>query len=286
MINFSLFLNATHPKGIIQIIHGMGEHTGRYKNLAHFFNSQGYIIVGQDHPGHGEDAYNNGVLGNINGDFRDIVFRQISVTNWLIDTYPELPIFIFGHSMGSFIAQEHMKRGQTHIRGYILSGSSYKDALWFFGQFLAYFFKGSEKTPLLHNLFFLKANSKISQPKTHYDWLSRDEEVIKRFENDYLTKFYYTGNFYYNFLSFLNQLYSEKSFKNVPRSVSIFIISGEEDPIGKYGKKVKELKKFYEKLNFSDISFKLYPSARHELHNELNRNEVFEVILQWFNRIV
>lgn len=114
-------------------------------------------------------------------------------------------------------------------------------------------------------------------------WLSRDIEEVKTYCNDDLCDFTYSSSFYSDFFYFLNRLYLPTSFKDINRDLPIYIISGDMDPVGRYGKGVTQLKEFYERLNFKNVQYKLYPNARHELHNEINRDEVFFNIEKWLN---
>lgn len=284
MMNYSLILDTPRPIGIIQIIHGMHEHSRRYMELARYLNSRGFIIAALDHAGHGQRVENLDDLGRVECDFKRIVFEQLSLTNWLIDKFPHTPIFVYGHSMGSFIAQEHMKHNQSSVKGYILSGSSYKYFMWKVGRFVSLFLKSPEKSALLKKLVFMRANSRIKDPKTPYDWLSRDDKAVEEYMNDKFCSFTYTGDFYHNFFKFINSLYEQKSFSHVRRTLSVLILSGTGDPIGGYGKRAETLKKFYEFMNFHNVQLILYEGFRHELHNEIGKEKVFDDIFQWCQR--
>ena len=143
----------------------------------------------------------------------------------------------------------------------------------------------NRRAHLIKKLVFLNSNSKVKSEYYYNEnsWLSRDIEEVKTYCNDDLCDFTYSSSFYSDFFYFLNRLYLPTSFEKINRDLPIYIISGDMDPVGRYGKGVIQLKEFYERLNFKNVQYKLYPNARHELHNEINRDEVFFNIEKWLN---
>lgn len=276
-------------KGVIQIIHGMSEHKKRYEHFFKFFTERGYLVFLHEHLHHGTNNLSQEKLGIFENDFPKLIEEQIEYTKKLKEEYPELPLYIFGHSMGSFIAQEHMKSCSTMVEGYILCGSCYESKiLWKAGEVLSCLMDKiyrNRRAHFIKKLVFLNSNSKV---KSEYylnenSWLSRDMEEVKKYCADELCDFTYSSSFYSSFFVFLNKLYKKESFSSVPKGYPIFIISGDMDPVGRYGKGVLELEKFYKEMGFENINCRLYKNARHELHNEINRNEVFKDIEQWIN---
>ncbi|WP_177163029.1 alpha/beta fold hydrolase [uncultured Fusobacterium sp.] len=278
-----------HIKGIIQIIHGMSEHKDRYKHLFKYFSNRGYLVTIKEHLHHGHNNTSQEKIGIFENDFQQLIIDQVNYTKELKEIYPNTPIYIFGHSMGSFIAQEHMKQCYNIVNGYILCGSCYKTPfLWKLAEYLSFFMNKiykNKRAYFIKKLVFLNSNSKVKS-KYYYNensWLSRDIEEVKNYSNDELCDFTYSSSFYSDFFYFLNRLYISVSFKNIDRKLPIYIISGDMDPVGRYGKGVIQLNNFYKKLNFTNVQCKLYSNARHELHNEINRDEVFFNIDKWLN---
>ena len=276
-------------KGIIQIIHGMSEHKKRYEHFFNFFAERGYLVFLHEHLHHGNNNISQEKLGIFENDFPKLIEDQINYTKKLKEKYPELPLYIFGHSMGSFIAQEHMKSCSSIADGYILCGSCYESRLlWKSGEILSCLMNKlykNKRAYFIKKLVFLNSNKKV---KSEYyfnenSWLSRDIEEVKKYSSDELCDFTYSSSFYSGFFIFLNKLYKKNSFSAISRDYPIFIIAGDMDPVGRYGKGILELEKFYKNMKFKNISCTLYHNARHELHNEINRNEVFEDIEQWIN---
>lgn len=266
----------------------MSEYSKRYMDFADFLNRNRYIVVLSDHRGHGEDALKNGTLGAFSGSFDILVFDQVNISKKLKEQFPNLPIYILGHSMGSFIAQKHMKVYSKEKFSYIFMGSCYeRKFMTFIGKILfksISFFTNNPKK-IFNNIIFLGTNSRVKEKgKNSSSWLSRNPEVVKEFLNNPHCGFSYTSKFYYNFLDFLSKLYNKPSFNFIDRETPILIISGEDDPIGLYGIGVKSLYNFYLNLGFKLLSLKLYKNCRHEILNELNKSQVYEDILLWIQK--
>lgn len=287
MKKFDLFYlpETKNPKGIIQIIHGMGEHCNRYSKLGEYFSNKGYIVVGEDFEEHGNKAKNIGIL-EIN--LEELVEAQKILTIELSKKYPQTPIYVLGHSMGSFIAQEHMKKSLPKVKGYIFQGSSYKNPfLWNLGKLITGILSkiyGKKRALLVKKIIFRGNNSHFKNEKDEYSWLTRDKEVRKEFQKDDRAGFAYSGEFYYNFFRFINKLYIEESFVNIDRNIEIFLVSGTEDPVSGYGKSVLKLFNFYKKLGFKNIVIELKEGFRHELHNEIGKEIYFSNILEWIEK--
>lgn len=266
----------------------MSEHSERYINFANFLNENRYIVVLSDHRGHGEEAFKNGTLGIFSSSFDILVFDQVNISKNIKEQFPDLPFYILGHSMGSFIAQKHMKVYSKEKFNYIFMGSCYeRKFMTFIGKalFKSISFLTNNPKKIFNDIIFLGTNSKINDKnKNSSSWLSRDSKVVKKFLDDPLCGFSYTPKFYYNFLDFLSKLYNKSSFNFVNRDTPILIISGADDPIGLYGLGVKSLYDFYLNLGFKKMSFKLYKDCRHEILNEINKQQVYEDILLWMKK--
>jgi len=280
------------PRAVLQIFHGMAEHAGRYARLAKFLNSQNIIVFGDDHRGHGKTSQLNGKPGVIgkNG-FYNIVEDEYMITKMLKEKYPNIPIFLFTHSFGSFVGQEYITKYGNEIDGVILCGSAAQIGPEFkFAKILALIqvkLLGEEKeAKLLEKLSFGSYIKKIHNPRSASDWISSDPDEVKKYIDDKYCGFTCSTGFYYYFTDGLINLYRNDKLAQIPKTLPIYIISGQEDPVGQYGKRVKELYDIYKALGLSDLNIKLYQGSRHELLNELNRDEVTEDILKWINERV
>lgn len=278
-----------NPIGVIQIFHGMAEHAARYDHFAKYLNSKGYIVFADDHRGHGKTAESIETLGYI-GDhgFDKIVEDEYFITKQIKSKYPSLPIFIFAHSFGSFVGQEFINRYSSEVNGVILSGSAKQSGIDFRAGLLVTSFyrllgKDSKKNAFLESIIFGGYNKKEKDNNSKFAWLSADKEQVKKYEDDPYCGTIFTTNFYHNMFTGFKHLYLKEKQDNIDRALPILIISGEMDPVGKYGKMVKELFTYYNNLGVKDVSIKLYPNGRHELINEVNNSDVYKYISEWID---
>jgi alpha-beta hydrolase superfamily lysophospholipase len=276
-----------NPKGVVQIFHGMAEHTARYDDFARFLNEKGYIVYADDHRGHGYSADKNNILGYVgeNG-FYNIVEDEKIISELIKEKHKNLPLYIFAHSFGSFIGQEYIIRYSKDINGIILSGSAKQNGLDIkAGNILSNiqnkFFDNTLEAKLINKLSFGSFNNKVENKRTEFDWLSRDDKEVDKYIKDELCGYISPINFYYNLFEGFKGLYKRARLDNVVKTLPILVLSGDMDPVGKYGKSVKRLYNQYNDLDIQDISLKLYPGGRHELLNEENKEEVYDYIYNW-----
>ncbi len=284
--------DVSNPKAVVQIFHGMAEHAGRYKEFAQYLNSRGFIVYADDHRGHGRTAGTVDQLGCIGGDgFNNIVNDEHVIKEFIQKKHKGLGIIILGHSFGSFVAQEYIMRYGRDIVGVILCGSAKKSGIDVgAGKILAYFQKSisgeDKKSKLLDFLSFGNNNKRIKDSKCKSAWLSTDKEAVKKFDEDPFCGTIFTAGFYYYFLKGLSQLYIKERLQQIPSSLPVFIIAGEEDPVGNYGKSVRKLHEIYTKRGIKDARLKLYKGQRHEILNEINRKKVFSDVARWIDEII
>jgi len=278
-----------NPRAVLQIFHGMAEHAGRYDRLAKYLNTQGFVVFGDDHRGHGKTSQLNGKTGVIgkNG-FYNIVEDEFMITKLLKQKYPNTPIYVLAHSFGSFIGQEYITKYGNQINGLILSGSAAQTGAEFrFAKILASFqvklFGEEREAKFLDKLGFGSYNKRIANPSTGFDWLSCDTAEVKKYIDDKYCGFICSTGFYYYFTDGLLNLYKKEKMDKIPKTLPIYIIAGQQDPVGQYGQRVKKLYDIYKAIGVSDVEIKLYQGSRHEILNEVNRDEVTEDILKWIN---
>lgn len=283
--------NVTKPKGVVQIFHGMAEHSGRYENFTNFLNNKGIIVFADDHRGHGETAIKNGQLGYLGKDgFNNIVEDEYIITNYIKELYKDVPVYIFAHSFGSFIGQEYIIRYSSEVNGIILSGSAKNDGAdvktgIFVSTIQSKFISDRKAAKFIDNFAFGGFNKNIDNPKTKVAWLTRDEEEQKKYINDKFCTFVPTIDFYRNLFLGLHELYKIDRLKNINKKLPILILSGEKDPVGKNGESVKRLYEQYKNLEIEDVNIKLFEDCRHELLNEINKEEIMEFIYKYFDNI-
>lgn len=278
------------PKAIVQIAHGMSETAIRYEYFAQKLTKDGYIVYINDHRGHGKTAQtvdNVGYLAEEDG-FTCLVKDMNTLTHIIKEENPDLPIYLFGHSMGSFASQRYIMEYGHNLEGLILSGSNGKHGLVLnVGKIIA----NQEikkhgrryRSKKLDSLIFGGHNKGFTPARTDFDWLSRDEKEVDKYIEDPYCGVLFTCGFFYDFIVGLKEIESSENLKKVPLDLPIFIMSGDKDPVGKNGKGVLRLRDRYVKLGLKDVSFKLYEGGRHEMLNEINKEEVIENILGWLN---
>ncbi|MDS0526706.1 lysophospholipase [Clostridium sp. SHJSY1] len=281
-----------NPKAVIQIFHGMAEHSGRYEKFSEYLNKHGYIVYASDHRGHGKTAETIEELGYIGEDgFNTIVLDKHLMFQQIKDKYPKLPIFLFGHSFGSFLAQEYIIRYGNELKGVILSGSAAEKGFKVWGGRLVssierQIFGEKKKGRIMNALTLETYNKRFETDGSQLSWISSDLNEVRKYEEDpYCGKVFSVGFFYY-LMKGLSRLYKKERLVLIPTNLPIYIISGEDDPVGGYGKLVKKLFKIYKNIGIKDVDIKLYLGFRHEIINEKNKIEVYEDILKWLNHIL
>lgn len=272
-------------RGVLQIFHGMAEHAERYEDLALYLNNRGFAVYACDQRGHGRTGEMNGSLNHFEGDgFNGIVEDQKLLAGIIRQKYHDVPLFVLGHSFGSFVAQEYIKHHGAGLSGVILSGSCFMKGPDIKAGYIVAVLSlaAGRKKPnkFLNSLSFGSYNKTIDKPASKFSWLSCDENQVARYEADKFCGNVMSTNFYYYFFKGLNRLYNADSAR-IPKNLPIYILSGDADPVGKYGKGTEKLYDWYNELGISDLQMKLYEGARHEIINEINRDEVFDDIAEW-----
>lgn len=272
-------------KGIVQIAHGMAETAARYERLAEVLTKNDYAVYANDHLGHGRTAGSLDAVGMFGKDsFHAIAGAMGQITLQIRERYEDkIPLFMLGHSMGSFLTQyymvSHLERYPEHVQGIMLSGSNGKEgAALGVGIAIATMeaaFRGDHfRSLLLTALSFGTFNARFKPNRTPFDWLSRDEHEVDLYMEDPYCGGIFTSGYFRDFFKGLKEIHQPQHANRIRKDIPIYIFSGEEDPVGGQGKGVRRLIKAYEKLGILDVSYKLYPGGRHEMLNEINRDEV------------
>jgi len=298
-------------KAVLHIVHGMAEHSRRYGRLAQRLVGEGIEVWAADQRGHGEttknaknDPHKGGKLGHCaDGDGFARVTLDIDTLNKAIrKEYPELPIFLLGHSWGSFIAQNYIEnydslaegksKGENpsvHLAGCILSGTRGPDGIKIamgapFMSFLA-FILGEGRSSRIAKAMADGPYSKAFRPnRTNFDWISRDEREVDAYVADSFCGKLCSVGFYRDMARALKRIHRPEEMAKIRKELSVYIFSGSADPVGDMGKSPADLAVAYKHLGIKDLETVLYPDARHETLNETNRDEVQESLLSWLLR--
>ena len=274
--------------GVVQISHGMVEYIKRYDEFARYLNQNGILVIGNDHLGHGETANTEDDWGYFcSSNMSETVVADLyEITCFTKKNYPNVPYFLFGHSMGSFMARRYIMTYGNELDGLIISGTGNQSgSMLKAGKImvsLTKLFKGDRyRSKLLKNMFFSNFNAHIPNVRTPNDWLTKDEAIVDKYNIDKYCTYSFTVNGYRTLLDVLSFIQNSNNIVKIPKNLPVFLIAGEEDPVGNYGKAVKNVYEIYEQAGIEDISIKLYKDDRHELINETDKEDIYEDIRGW-----
>lgn len=272
------------PKAWVHINHGMSEHALRYDDFAQQLVKAGYAVVAHNHRGHGNSKTTQlGSYAEHDG-WGKVLADLNEVRTALCD--PALPFYLFGHSMGSFIVQSYLCHYDNPIDGLILSGSNRQPVnLSYIGKLIAQFEKfrlgQNESSALMQFLSFGSFNQSCKPCRTEYDWLSRDPAQVDKYIADPLCGFACSTGLWHDLLFALVQLFKKDSLVKIQANLPILMLGGTNDPVGMMGKGLPKLASAYKSAGQNNVSMKLYPNARHEILNEVNKKEVIADIIYW-----
>lgn len=272
------------PRAIIQLSHGMVEHINRYNDFATFLLKNNIFVYGNDHRGHGKTGEKQGQLGYLsdqNG-FSKVTCDLYEITKLITKEYPNTPLFLFGHSMGSFLGRNYIQNHSESIDGIILSGTGfYPTFTSSSGKALASMLPAKKESNIMNTIAFGTYNRKIKNKKTSFDWLSRDQDAVMQYIDDPQVGYVPTARFFYDLMKGLGQIHLQKFNQQIRKDLPILLISGDADPVGNYSKGIWKVARDYEQIGISDILVHLFEDGRHELLHELNKDEVYLTIYDW-----
>lgn len=276
------------PKAVVQVIHGMGEHAARYARLAKDLVPLGFAVYANDHRGHGKTA--NGIEQNgyfEDGDFWTDTQNDLEQFNQLIRTaHPNMPLFILGHSMGSLLARDFISHHTNKLQGVILSATGGDPGFLgnvglMLAKIISRIYGRKTRSEFLRSLSFGKFNKEFSPMRTTADWISKDEEVVNKYVADPMCSNTFTSGFWIDLLKGVKIINHRDAFTKTSKELAIYIFSGDRDPVGDFGKGVTEVFEKYKQAGIKDIKCTLYPNGRHEMLNEINRDEVVSDLVDW-----
>ena len=273
-------------RGVIQLLHGLGEHIGRYERFAHAAVGRGYVVYGHDHRGHGLSEGERGYFADEEG-WHKVVEDVRLVNDHIREMHATIPVIMLGHSMGSFIAETFAMHYGGRLQGLLLSGSSWPRRIQLLpGRLLAKLesLRVGKRgdSALINALGFGAFNRPFRPVRTEMDWLSRDEAEVDRYVADPLCGGPFTCGLWLDFLGGLFELGSDKSLARIPADLPILITGGSADPVG--GEKgMTRLAMHYMQSMHQRVKLKIYPEGRHEMLNEINREDVTADWLDWID---
>ena len=278
------------PKAMVQISHGMCEYFLRYEGFAAFLAEAGFLVFGHDHLGHGNSVKSADDLGfTAEGGGADLLVKDvISLSQKMKEEYPELPLILFGHSMGSFIAREVLSRRGELYHAAVICGTGGPDTPAAAGKLLASLLmkmKGERhRSNLLKKIAFAGYNKKFEKSCDPNAWLTRDGAVVEKYNADPMCAYVFTLRAYHDLFTLVDWVSKKDHATHLPKSLPVLVVSGEEDPVGAWGIGVKKVCDRFKDAGMKDVTLKLYPNMRHEILNEIEKEQVWSDLLAWMEQ--
>jgi len=277
---------ASSIRGIVQIAHGMAEHAGRYERFAEVLTKAEYAVYANDHRGHGKTAGSQeeiGYFADENG-WGKAVEDMHTLTGIVKKENPNKPLFLFGHSMGSFLSRHYSMLYANELSGLILSGTGGDPGVigkigLFIAKVNAKFYGKKAKSEIMNKLSFSSFNGAFKPNRTDYDWLSRDSAEVDKYIKDPWCGAVFTAGFFCDMLEGIGYINKKENIAKIPENLPIYIFSGTKDPVGANTKGVIRVYKAFKKADIIDLEIKFYEDGRHEMLNEINRDEVFRDVI-------
>ena len=278
------------PRALLQISHGMCEYFLRYEGFAEYLSQNGILVFGHDHLGHGHSVASADELGFIaakNGD--ELLVKDVhSLSLALKQEYPHLPLVLFGHSMGSFVARAAVARYPNDYDAAIICGTGGPDTPTGAGKLIASIltacFGAQHRSRLLRAIAFMGYNKKFEKGCDRNAWLTRDDAVVRHYNADPLCNYVFTLRAYYDLFSVIATVSDREWPRQLPKALPYLVVSGEMDPVGAWGKGVRRVADRMRDAGVNDLTLKLYPNMRHEILNEIEHKTVWSDILEWLEQ--
>lgn len=289
---YSYIPEGSEIKGVIQIAHGMAEHHERYENFIGFLNSNGFAVYINDHLGHGKSIKNISQLGYFGKEdgYIHLVDDMKIITDIIHNNHPDVPVILFGHSMGSMLARFYCEKYGKNINASIYCGTAGSNPVAPLGinivKTIAKIKGEYHRSDFINKLAFGTYNKKCKPQRTAFDWLTTDEKIVDKYIADPYCGFLFTANGYKDLMKLIVIINRADWYTSVPCSLPVYLIAGSDDPVGAYGKGIKEVYNELVDSRHTDVSIKLYENMRHEILNERNKQDVYNDVLAWIKTVI
>lgn len=274
-------------KAVVQIVHGIAEFVERYDTFANHLTELGFVVVAEDHMGHGQSINGEGIQGYFHGGWFTAVEDTMQLMKDTMADYPGVPYILFGHSMGSFMARTILcKYPDSGISAAIICGTGWQPtfALPALIKVVESICKKTGETlpnEKLQGMVFGSYNNKVEHPRTAYDWLSRDAKIVDAYIDHPLCGFTASCGLLREMMKGIYYIQQPKHLTAMRKDLPVFFIAGGDDPVGSYGKGIHQAAEAFRKAGMQDVKVRIYPLCRHEILNEINKEEVFEDVVEW-----
>lgn len=276
-------------RATVQIAHGLAEYVARYDDFMHFLADEGIAVYGNDHIGHGNSMHENrqGYVGESSG-WNTMVGDMLTLHKTITAEHPDVPHFLFGHSMGSFLSRTFLIKYGQLLDGCILCGTGHPAKAVILGARALAAVEIRRHSPgyyseLLDRVMNKQYNGGYSNPRTAVDWISSDPNRVDEYIADPLCGFVPTAGLFSEILRGLDFITRPRNIDKMPKDLPVYFISGADDPVGELGQGVLRAYKAFLNADMNDVSLKLYPGLRHEIMLETHRDEVMNDVLNWLN---
>lgn len=286
-IHYCKWMPEGEVKAVVQILHGIAEHVERYDDFANFLNSRGIAVVAEDHMGHGKSMVTQGYFA---GGWFTAVADSYQLLKMTKAEFSDVPYVLFGHSMGSFMVRTILAQyPDSGIDAAIICGTGWMPTVVLqagkaMGNMVCKLKGERNPSSLLHGIMFGSYNQKVEHPRTPCDWLSRDEKVVDAYVADPLCGFMESAGLARDMLTGILYIQQADSLAAMRKELPVFFIAGGDDPVGGYGTGVRQAAAAFRNAGMQFVSERIYPLCRHEILNEINKQEVYEDIAQWIGQ--
>lgn len=270
-------------KGVVQLVHGICEYILRYDDFANFLTEQGFAVTGNDHLGHGKTVKSEDEYGYFT-EWTDLVRDVRTLQQRTQKQFPNLPHFILGHSMGSFVTRTYLIDYPDGLTGAILSGTGQEAAISVAaGKFLTSLGNPKKVNHTFYKLSIGAYNQNFAPTRTSADWICSDEKVVNTYLADPQCNFPTKAGMNHAMMYGLQYIGSKKNLAKMNKNLPIYFFAGDRDPVGAMGKGVQKVARLFREIGMKEVTVKLYPDGRHEMLNEINKSEVYRDVAEWLN---
>lgn len=281
------------PKGVVQVVHGMAEYIDRYDDLAGYLVKRGFVVCAEDHIGHGRTAAGPGDYGHMPAHGgKDILLGDVhTLRRKVSECFPGVPHIMYGHSMGSFITRAYIARHGEGLAAAVLSGTgNVPAAMSKLGRALARMLAAmrgeTHRSKFIDNMGAGAYGKQIEGARTALDWLSTDPAVVDAYIADDLCGFMFTVGGYATLLDLTAEVVTPECAAKVPKDLPILLVAGDGDPVGDMGAGVRAATQLYRDAGVVRVDEKIYTGMRHEIHNEIGREQVYDDVATWIESAI
>lgn len=274
-------------KAVLQIVHGIAEFVERYDGFANYLTGLGFVVVAEDHMGHGQSINGDGIRGYFHGGWFTAIEDTMQLMNDTMVAYSGVPYVLFGHSMGSFMARTILcKYPDSGISAAVICGTGWQPtfalpALIKVVESICKMTGETNPNEKLQGMVFGSYNKKVEHPRTAYDWLTRDNKIVDAYIAHPLCGFTASCGLLRDMMKGFLYIQNPDNLARMRKDLPVFFIAGGDDPVGNYGKGVHQTADAFRKVGMTDVSVRVYPLCRHEILNEINKEEIYEDVAQW-----